>query len=156
MPETRKSPIRKERQKRRQEKEESKCEGFARACLSGEREERGRGECGQGFAFALLSGKRCSRCRSLAGNYEGLLMLDLESVENPSDLRLTLNGKTPLLRQSGRALPRFCIGLMTLKVLLRSHLSICHDFFFEAFALAAHALYGPRFLTAWSSPSSSN
>ena len=33
-----------------------------------------------------------------------------------------------------RPLPQFCIGLMTLSVLLRSHLTISHDFFFEAFA----------------------
>ena len=33
-----------------------------------------------------------------------------------------------------RPIPHFCIGLMTLSVLLRSHLTISHDFFFEAFA----------------------
>ena len=33
-----------------------------------------------------------------------------------------------------RPLHQFCIGLMTLSVLLRSHLTISHDLFFEAFA----------------------
>ena len=33
-----------------------------------------------------------------------------------------------------RPLPEFCLGLMALAVLLRSHLSVSHDVFFEAFA----------------------
>lgn len=50
---------------------------------------------------------------NLAGNYEGGLIFDLESIIDSADIRLTLNSPVgePKLRQSGRKLPSFCEAL---------------------------------------------
>jgi hypothetical protein len=53
-------------------------------------------------------GRLPSLTPELAGNYEGGLILDYESIEDPASIRKTLSGGTPMLRASGRPLPTFC------------------------------------------------